>query len=110
MPRYKSFGSPVTETDKPLTFELYGEEFFASGQIQGAVLMDLVKNSNVDDPAESAGMINDFFAEVLLEESLTRFKAMTTSKDKIVPVETLTEILGWLVEEYSGRPEEPRED
>lgn len=110
MPRFKSFGSPVTESDKPLTFELYDETFYAVGQIQGKTLMGLVKNANVEDAAESADTLIGFFDEVLLEESLERFNKLTTSKDKIVPVETLAEIVGWLVEEYSGRPEEPRED
>lgn len=112
MPRYKSFGSPVSpsEADKPLTFELYNEEFFAVGQIQGKVLMSLVKNANIENAAESADTLIGFFDEVLLPESLERFNVLTSSKDKIVPVETLAEIVGWLVEEYSGRPEEPRED
>ena len=109
MARFKDFGSPVTASDKPLTFRLYDEEFFAIGQIQGATLMGLVKNANVDDPAQSADMLIGFFDEVLLPESLERFNELNKSKDKIVPVDTLAEIVGWLVEEYSGRPEEPRE-
>lgn len=110
MARFKDFGSPAKNQDEPLTFRLYDETFHAVPSIQGKLLMGLVKDSNMDDPAESAAMVLGFFDKVLVPESLARFNDLMESKDKIVPVETMAEIVGWLVEEYSGRPEEPRED
>ena len=110
MARFKDFGSPAADKTEPLTFALYGETFHAVPAIQGKTLMGLVKGANIDDPSESADMVLGFFDKVLLPESQTRFQTLTDSQDKIVPVETLAEIVGWLVEEYSGRPEEPRED
>lgn len=110
MARFKDFGSPAADKTTPLTFRLYGETFHAIPSIQGKALMGLVKSSDTDNPAESANMVMEFYDKVLLPESLVRFNALLDSQDKIVPVETLAEIVGWLVEEYSGRPEEPRED
>ena len=110
MARFKDFGSPAADKTIPLTFRLYDETFTAVPSIQGKVLMGLVKDSSVDDPGESAAMILGFFDKVLLPESVVRFNALLDSTDRIVPAETLAEIVGWLVEEYSGRPEEPRED
>lgn len=110
MTRFKDFGSPAADKTAPLTFRLYGEDFHAIASIQGKTLMGLMKNANGEDAAESATMVLDFFDTVLLPESLVRFNKLVESQDKIVPVETLAEIVGWLVEEYSGRPEEPRED
>lgn len=109
MARFKDFGSPTKDQDEPITFRLYDETFHAVPAIQGKVLMGLVSNANVDDPSQSAAAVIGFFDKVLVPESLERFNALVESKDKIVPVETLAEIVGWLVEEYSGRPEEPRE-
>jgi hypothetical protein len=109
MARFKDFGSPAADKTEALTFALYGESFEAVPAIQGKVLMGLVQGANIDDPGKSAEMVLGFFDKVLLPESLERFNALVDSKDKIVPVETLAEIVGWLVEEYSGRPEEPRE-
>jgi hypothetical protein len=109
MARFKDFGSPAADKTEPLTFRLYGQDFHAQANIQGKTLMGLVKNSNIEDPAESAQMIFDFYDTVLLPESRIRFNALLESQENIVPVETLAEIVGWLVEEYSGRPEEPRE-
>ena len=109
MARFKDFGSPAKDQDEPLTFKLYDETFHAVPAIQGKTLMGLIKDSNMEDPSESAAMVLGFFEKVLKPESLERFNALIDSEDKIVPVETLAEIVGWLVEEYSGRPEEQRE-
>ncbi|UDL15883.1 tail assembly chaperone [Microbacterium phage Pumpernickel] len=108
--RFKDFGSPAADKTVPLTFRLYGEDFHAVPSIQGKTLMGLVAESSAEDPGESAKMVLGFFDKVLLAESLVRFNELIDSKDKIVPAETLAEIVGWLVEEYSGRPEEQRED
>lgn len=108
MARFKDFGAPAADKTEPLTFALYGETFHAVPSIQGKTLMSLIKDASIDDPSESAAMVLGFFDKTLLPESLERFTALTESTDRIVPVETLAEIVGWLVEEYSGRPEEPR--
>ncbi len=109
MARFKDFGSPAANKTEPLRFRLYGEDFTAVANIQGKTLMGLVKNSNTEDPAASADMIFDFYNTVLIPESRERFNRLIESQENIVPVETLAEIVGWLVEEYSGRPEEQRE-
>jgi hypothetical protein len=68
-------------------------------------MLDLVAQSNnSDDPAAAALIVNKFFKQVLTDESYTRFDALLTDKQKIVTVETLAEITGWLVEEYTDRP------
>ena len=108
MARFKDFGAP--SSDEPITFKLHGEKFTAKGAIQGKVLMNIMKEADADNPAESAGMILDFFDVALLPESKKRFDALLEDDDKIVPVETLAEIVGWLMEEYAGRPEGQRED
>lgn len=111
MTRFKDFGSgpDLTKIEAP-TFALHGENFEAVPVIQGKVLMDLIRESQSDDVATSTEVADKFFAKVLTDESYERFSALINSKDKIVEVETLGEIVGWLVEEYSKRPEEPRED
>ena len=110
MTRHKSFGKPAGASKDPITFDLFDETFTAIPEIQGTTLMGLMKANDPDDPAASASIILDFFPLVLEDESNERFQALTHSKDKIVGAELLAEIVGWLVEEYSGRPEEPRED
>lgn len=105
MARFKDFGSTDANDGEPITFKLNGEEFTCIPEIQGKVLLDLVKQSSSEDPVQQAGIITEFFDKVLTDESLARFTLLLEDKKKIVRVETLAEITGWLVEEYTDRPE-----
>lgn len=108
MARFKDFGSPKSEKESP-TFKLHGEEFVAVPEIQGVTLMSFVEAASSENTAEAASLTVKFFEEVLEEESLERFRKLTKSKTKNVSVETLADIVTWLIEEYSQRPEEQRE-
>jgi len=105
MTRTKDFGSSAKKINKsPITFTLEGEEFEAKKMLQGKVLLDFAQLS--DDPNKAAAAIPMFFEKVLLSESLERFSALIDSDDRIVEVETLAEIVGWLMEQYTNLPEE----
>lgn len=109
--RFKDFGSgAAVEEKEPIVFKLHEEEFTCVPALQGKVLMSLVSKSQSEDPAESIGVIDTFFSSVLVDESLERFNALLEDKDRIVNMETLGEIISWLVEEYSGRPNQQPED
>lgn len=106
MTRFKDFGSGGDNPDvEPIEFQLHGEKFECRPQIQGSVLLGIVGSTADGNPAASAAVIVDFFSKVLVPESNERFQALINSEDKIVTVETLGEITGWIIEEYSNRPE-----
>lgn len=110
MTKYRDFGSGKSAGEKePVTFKLHDEEFSCREQLQGKMLLDLVARAGTEDPAESAKTITLFFEQVLLPESYERFDALLKHPEKIVTVETLGEISGWLVEVYAGRPEKEPE-
>lgn len=101
--RFKDFGSPVAE-EEPLSFSLFGETFTCRPSLQGKFLLDLVSESSSDDPAAGAAVMQRFFDTVLVDDSRERFNALAEDPDRIVSVETLSEITAWLVEQYSARP------
>lgn len=105
MTRYKDFGSGSPVETKPLSFKLHKEKFDCVTQVQGKLLLELIADSASSDPATSTAIITKFFEYVLKDESFTRFDALLRDKEKIVSVETLGEITGWLIEEYTKRPE-----
>lgn len=110
MAKFKDFGAgKQPTTTETISFKIHDEEFFCVPQMQGRVMISLVKNSASKDPLIAAESIDNFFSQVLTDESLERFNALTTDKDRIVTTETLGEIVGWLIEEYTGRPEEQPE-
>ena len=112
MARFKDFGSgeDISEIE-PLSFKLYGEEFFCTPVVQGKFLLELISsNSNSeDDSSSSARMVNEFFSHVLFEDSYNRFQTLLNDKNRIVQVETLSEIVSWLMKEYTNRPNQPAE-
>lgn len=110
MTKFKDFGAgPDTTNVEAATFMLHGETFECIKAVQGKVLLQLVSDSGSNDPVLQSATIDKFFSHVLTEESLERFNALLTDKYKIVTVETLGEITGWLIEQYSDRPEEQPE-
>jgi hypothetical protein len=114
MSRFKDFGSKVVENLEPISFKIWDEEFSCVPQLQGKVLLDMVSSVNTDsdssDASSQAKAINDFFSSVLTDESEKRFNALLTDKERIVSVDTLGEIVGWLVEQYTNRPTERSQD
>lgn len=105
MARFKDFGTGLGAETEPVTFKLHGEEFTCHANIPGKVLLDIVANSGDDtNPAASAQIVSKFFNIVLLPESFERFDALSRDNDRIVTVETLSEIITWLMEEYTNRP------
>ena len=108
--RFKDFGSGGEIATEPLVFKVHDEEFTAIPTIQGKVLMDLVSKSQSEDSIEAMGVVSTFFDKVLVDESLERFNALLEDKDRIVTMETLGEIVSWLIEEYSGRPNQQPEE
>lgn len=101
--RHRSFSAKRPENLAPLTFDLEGQTFEAHKAIPGAVLLDLVAHAG-DEGGESAGAIVSFFEQALVPESHERFDALIKDPEAQIPLETLVEILTWLIEEYTSRP------
>lgn len=105
MARFKDFGSGnAGEQLESLSFRLHNEEFSCRSEIPGKVVLDLVAKSGAENPSESAKVIEGFFNIVLQPESLERFNALAVDPDRVVSMETLSDIVAWLVEEYTDRP------
>jgi hypothetical protein len=105
MARFKDFGAGSDKPTEGISFKIHGEEFTCRTALQGKVLLNLVaKSGDTENPGAAAEVINDFFETVLVPESYERFDTLATDPDKIVDVETLSEIVGWLVEQYAERP------
>lgn len=108
--RFKDFGSGKPVNKEPITFKLHDEDFEASPALPGVVIIDFVKRSQEADEAGGLSLILDFFKAALLDESYARFAALIEDRDRSVSVETLAEIVEWLLGEYGDRPEEPSEE
>lgn len=107
--RFKDFGKTTSiEEFPPLGFALNGEEFTCKQAMSGAVLLDFVRRADSNSGGMAAEAIIDFLSMAMEDEDATRFDAMIKDPERIVEVETLGEIAGWLVEQYTTRPTKAR--
>lgn len=105
MSRFKDFGAPDEGVKhEKISFKLYGEEFECVPALPGRTLLSFAQASGSEDGAESAKAINTFFSKVLVEESYQRFEDLAEDPKRLVTVETLAEVVGWIVETYANRP------
>lgn len=102
--RHRSFSAKKKADRGPVTFDLEGQTFEAHKEIPGAVLLDFMATAG-EDGTGTAAAIFPFFEEALLEDDYARFNTLIHDKDISIDMETLVEIVGYLVEEYAdSRP------
>lgn len=107
-PRHKSFDTVDIEDAEPLSFDLGGETFDCYPEVQGSVILELMRTSATADE-DSRGVLMavsvlDFFELVMDEENHTRLKKLFKDPKRIVPMTTMSEIMSWLIEQYTDRP------
>ena len=112
--RHKSFDVDNIDDLEPITFDLGDEMFHCHAAVQGKVILDIMKAASEGDE-ETRGMMMaisllDFFEKVMPEEEYQRLGTLMEDPKRIVKLEVLSEIMAWLMEEYSGRPTEPSSD
>lgn len=69
----------------------------------GGLLLDFLSGGD----AESFGAIDRFLTGVIDRRDLAEYRRIVTDPDVMIPIETLAEVVGWLVEVYAARPTEP---
>ena len=106
--RFKDFGTAVAIEDfPPLGFKLNDEEFTCKAALPGAVLLDMVRRLDSESGAAAQAVL-DFISYALEDNDLERFQTLLADPDKIVQMEMLGTIVGWLVEQYTTRPTKAR--
>ena len=110
MAKFKDFGSPVAPEAEKVEFELCGDTFSFRPQIPGKTMLDFARRTSDDSNAsENAGVLLDFFQSVMYPESHARFDVLISDPDKAISLESLMEIVSWLMETYGSRPTERSE-
>lgn len=112
--RHKSFKVQNVDELEPLSFDLGGEEFTCYPAVQGKVILDIMKIASEGDE-DTRGMmmavsVLDFFEKVMPPEEYERLGKLMEDPKRIVELDVMSEIMSWLIEEYSGRPTEPSSD
>jgi hypothetical protein len=106
MARHKDFGSEGVyrpEELEPISFALLGETFNCKPILPGATLVEII--SAIDGSTGSGGdAVTETFRAALTPADVDRFYALLKDEDYVVSLQTLVDILQWLVEQYGQRP------
>lgn len=103
--RHKDFGAPVDpEALEPVSFSLYGQEFFCHPDIQGVSLLTFIRDADSKDGSKAADALLGIYRHVMPEKEYEKFDKLINSPDTVVPIDVLAEIVNWLVEVYTDRP------
>lgn len=99
-PRRRSFAPKAAQTE-PIIVELFEQDFKAHADIPGVVILDFAAAS---ESGQTVLALTDFLSKALLPEDYERFNKVIHDPETIVPIETIGEIVAFLIEEYTGRP------
>lgn len=102
---HRSFDLAPTRADPP-TFSVAGREFKCLPEPPSGVLTDLVVATSGSVGQQAAGFVS-FLTGCMPDVEAEQFLLVIHDKDTIVPLATLADIAGWLIEEYTGRPTTP---
>jgi hypothetical protein len=109
--RHKSFEVKNLDDAEPLDFDLGGENFVCYPEVQGKTILDIMRAAAEGDEDTRGVMmavsVLDFFEKVMPPEEHERFSKLMEDPKRIVPMDTLSEIMSWLIEEYTDRPTQP---
>jgi hypothetical protein len=100
----QSFTSPPSK--EPIQFDVDGDVFEAAGAPPGGALLDVVAFATGTN-LQRMKAIGDFLDVALLPESRDRFLARLRSTDRPISLATASQIMAWLLGQYSGRPTVP---
>lgn len=98
----KSFTSKKDKLE-PIPFELEGEVFEAYPKIAGVTLLEFIASSEQNTAATAAGILN-YLKKSMSTDEYARFYALVSNPEKEIELETLSEIVSYLITEQSARP------
>lgn len=102
----KQFHTQAQPTEA-ITFEVDGEEFTAAGVPPANAILRTAELGMSENDGEKVRALGQFLDVVLMPESHARFSARMSNPEKPVDVETVGDVVAWLLEVYTGRPTEP---
>lgn len=104
----RQFRTFATREAKPqdqseVGFTLGKTTYICKPDIQGAVILDFIAAAE-DGATGAAAKILPFFEEVLPEEAHVEFLKQVKGDKEIVDLEPLSDIVGYVIEQYTDRP------
>jgi hypothetical protein len=113
MAKFKDFGTPAFSSDlvEEVKFKLLDEEFSCRSSLPGKIMLDFAaRTADENSSAANAAVVFDFFKAAMPKSDYERFDALISDPDRSVQIETIMDIVSWLMEVYGERPTRRSED
>jgi hypothetical protein len=107
MAKSKSFGSYRPVGTEPIDMNIYDQTFKVRGDMSGIQLLHMIKALDGDSELDSAETMISFIERAVLTADRERCMEYLENSEPAVPLTMLTEIISWLIEEYTAKPTEP---
>jgi hypothetical protein len=102
--RFKDFGSGIPASEiAPLSFRICGQTFRCRPLISAKKVLHLI-SAGEGGEAAAGEAINGFLASALMPEDLGRWEELMDSEEYVVTADILSDVVVWLIEQYSERP------
>jgi hypothetical protein len=107
-PRFKDFGDALRASSlPPLYFDLCGKRFHCVPAMQSRKLMKFVKRAEGSEGASAGEVIHDFMDSCIVADDQDAWSALMDSDEFIIDVQLISDIVTWLITQYSSRPTQP---
>lgn len=103
----KSFGSQVPVETQGLELELNDQVFRVRGEMSGLSLLNVIAEMEGDDEGAAAKAMIQFISNCFLKEDREAGMEYLMDADPPIDLETLQEIVQWLIGEYTGNDMDP---
>lgn len=89
---------------EPIVFEIGEEKFEAYPKISGITLLEFIGSGDGESGSSTAKGILDYLKASMKKPEYARFHAYVSDPENEIEIETLSEIVSFLIEEQSSRP------
>jgi hypothetical protein len=90
-------------TLKPIPFELLGQEFEAYPKVSGVALLEFIATADENSASTAKGIL-EYLKSAMNAEQYKKFYALVKDPENNIEVDTLSEIVSFLIEEQTARP------
>jgi hypothetical protein len=91
------------QDESEVGFELGDKTYLCKPDIQGAVILEFIAAAE-GGTSGAAAKILPFFEEIMPEDEHEKFQEHIKSPKEIVELELLSDIVGYVIEQYTDRP------
>lgn len=100
-------------SDEPILIQLESPdgsvtiEFKCRRAVAGSTILNFLAQTDEDDPATMAKAVFGLLESALESDQWEAFREFVNNSDNGIDLETLSEIAGWVSEQFAGRPTQP---